>query len=236
MASIKVKGIVVGGVNVKEKDRYVKLFTLENGLMSVTMKGVRGDKAKMKAAKEIFCFGDFVIEEGDKYSVVTSVDIIDSFHMLADQIDKYYEACAVVDIVRKVANEKNVDLFIELLEALKTLCYDEVSRYSVIDKFLISVLNGMGYKFLNEKCSSCGAELGAKYLNLEIGEIVCPACKKATSIPISEACYNVIRILSRTSYEDLHTVRVPIMTDSQVHYILSTDYEWRTGNKVLSLV
>lgn len=38
MATTKVKGIVLGGTNVKEKDKLVKLYTLEKGLITVTMK------------------------------------------------------------------------------------------------------------------------------------------------------------------------------------------------------
>ena len=41
MASIKVRGIVLGGTNYKEKDKLIKLYTLEKGKMTVTMRGVR---------------------------------------------------------------------------------------------------------------------------------------------------------------------------------------------------
>ena len=61
MASIKTKAIVLGGTNVKEKDRLVDLFTLEQGRKLVSMRGVRGEKAKLKMAKEPFCFGEFVL-------------------------------------------------------------------------------------------------------------------------------------------------------------------------------
>lgn len=236
MATTKVKGIVLGGTNVKEKDKLVKLYTLEKGLITVTMKGVRGDKAKLKAAKEIFSLGDFILEEGKNYSIVTSVDIIDNFSYLSNNIDKYYEACAVLDIVGKIATEPNLSLFIEIIQALKTLCYDDVKKFNVIDKFLLSVFNAMGYSFLTDTCSSCGAKLGAKYINLEVGEIVCPSCKKTTSLPISDACFNAIKILNNTEYEKLQTINFSILINNQVHYILTTNYEWRTGYKVLSLV
>ena len=63
MASTKVKGVVLGSVNTKEKDKIVTIFSLEQGKMSLSMRGVRGDKAKMKFAKELFCFADFIFEE-----------------------------------------------------------------------------------------------------------------------------------------------------------------------------
>lgn len=236
MATTKVKGIVLGGTNVKEKDKLVKLYTLEKGLITVTMKGVRGDKAKLKAAKEIFSLGDFILEEGKNYSIVTSVDIIDNFSYLSNNIDKYYEACAVLDIVGKIATEPNLSLFIEIIQALKTLCYDDVKKFNVIDKFLLSIFNAMGYNFITKNCSSCGGKLGAKYLNLEIGEIVCPACKKTNSLPISDACFNALKILSNTEYDKLPTINFSLLIGNQVHYLLTTNYEWRTGYKVLSIV
>lgn len=236
MATLKVRGIVLGGTNIKEKDKVIKLFTVENGIINVTMKGVRGDKAKLKAAKEMFCFGDFILEEGKNYYIVTSVDIINSFYEITSNIEKYYEGCAILDIVSKIALEPNVQLFIEMLDALKTLCYDDVSKFHVVDKFLISVLDAMGYKFINETCSSCGAKLGVRYLNLEIGEIVCPACKRDNCLPVSDACYNAIKILTNTDYEKLETVHFQGMVISQIHYLLTTNYTWRTGYKVISII
>ena len=62
MASTKVKAIVLRAANVKDKDKFLQLYSLEQGRITVSMRGVRGDKAKLKSAKEIFCFGEFVIE------------------------------------------------------------------------------------------------------------------------------------------------------------------------------
>ena len=101
MASTKVKAIVVGGVNVKEKDKIITLFTLEKGKISATLKGVRGDKAKLKSAKDIFTFGDFIIEEGKILNIVTSVDIIDKVYMLSKYIEKYYESFAIMYVFFK---------------------------------------------------------------------------------------------------------------------------------------
>ena len=60
----KIKAVVIKGNNVKEKDKNILLFSLEEGKIWATLKGVRGEKAKMKYAKEPFCFGDFILEEG----------------------------------------------------------------------------------------------------------------------------------------------------------------------------
>lgn len=237
MASTKVKAIVIGGVNIKEKDRLITIFSLERGKMVVSMKGVRGEKAKLKSAKEIFCFGDFVIEEGKNSSIVTSVDIIDSFYSLTTNLDKYYEGCALIDIVARVSQEEsNPGLFIELLKALKCLCYQDVKKYYVVDKFLINIFKAMGYGFLTENCSSCGAVFLNKYFNLEVGELVCAGCKNTLCVPVSDACYSAIRLLDKTEYDKLSTVKFGGMGEVQAFNLLSKNYQYRTGYQLLEIL
>ncbi|MBE7073528.1 MAG: DNA repair protein RecO [Clostridiales bacterium] len=235
MASTKVKAIVLGGTNVKEKDKILSLYTLEQGKVSVSMKGVRGDKAKMKFAKEIFCFGDFILEEGSSLPIVTSVDIIDNFYGLSQDIDKYYEACAILDVISKLGGESSPSLFIELIKSLKTLCYENVNKYFVFNKFLINYFKIMGYDFFTDKCSSCKATLSHRYLNLEVGEQVCPACKNSLSVAISENCYLALNALNKSDYENLSSLQIVEGGEMSACGLLAKNYEWRTGNKILDM-
>jgi len=236
MASTKVKAIVIGGVNVKDKDKLLTLFTLEKGKMTVSMKGVRGEKAKLKSAKDVFTFGEFVIEEGKFSNIVTAVDIIDNFYALSKDIEKYYEGCAIVDIVSKMANEPNPALFIEIIKALKTLCYENLPKYYVIDKFLLSILNASGFGFFSDNCAGCGGLTTIKYLNLNIGEIVCPQCRNSFSIQISNACYSAMKLLDKTDYERLSSIKFGGMGEVQAFNLLSKNFEYRTGYKVLEII
>ena len=40
MAELTVKGIVLGGINYKEKDKLLNIFTLEKGLITCNLVGV----------------------------------------------------------------------------------------------------------------------------------------------------------------------------------------------------
>lgn len=231
MASTKVKGVVIGGVNIKEKDRLVSIYTLERGKMSISMRGVRGDKAKLKFAKELFCFGEFLLEEGKSSRVVTAVDVIDDFYGIAKDIDKYFEACAILDVVSKFGEEPNPALFIALIKGLKLLCYENCPKYYVFDKFLIEFFKIMGWNFLSKTCSSCGATLGLRYLNLEIGELVCPACKNSFSVAVSEECFNALRLLDNTDYDKLPSLALVEGAEIQACKLLVKNYEFRTGYK-----
>lgn len=233
MASTKVKGIVLGGVDIKEKDKLVTLYTLERGKMTVSLRGVRAEKAKLKAAKEIFCFGDFIIEEG-KTNIVTAVDVIDNFYDLTSDIEKYYEGCTILDIVSKVSiSESNPPLFIELVKALKTLCYDSVKKNYVLIKFLLSVFKALGYQFLTDYCSSCGSLLKIRYFNFKYGELLCPACKDSNSVLLSENCYSALKIIELSDYEKLKNVNLKGRGDAEALDLLKKNFELRTGYSCL---
>lgn len=234
MASIKTKAIVLGGTNVKEKDRLIDLFTLEKGRMSVSMRGVRGEKAKLKMAKEPFCFGEFVLEEG-KGHVVTQVEIIDNFYDLTKDLDKYYEGCAILDLVKSVAGQSEPKLFIELLQALKTLCYENVKKYYVFDKFLLDLTEFLGFSFFQNKCGGCGATLNMVYFDLGKGCFVCPSCKSESSIKVSNEAFKAIEVLHNCSYEKLATIQLYLGSEKEILKLLALNLEWRIGIKILNV-
>ena len=229
MATLKTKAIVIKSTDSKDKDKIIHLFSLENGIMLASMRGVKGDKAKLKSAKEIFCFGDFVIEQTKSINIVTSVDIIDNFYDLSKDIDRYYEGCAILDIVDKIAKESDPQLFIEIIKALKTLCYDQVKKYYCIDKFLLAIFKALGYGFITDRCPSCNSLLNIRYFDFNDGSFVCPACKTALCQQVSNACYASLRILDSTPYDKLRLIKLGGMGEVQAFNFLSKNFQWRTG-------
>lgn len=237
MASTKVKAVIISSKDYKEKDKLLTLFTLEQGKMTAFMRGVRGEKAKLKAAKEVFSFGEFIIENTKGLNIVTQVEVIDSFFGLTKDLDKFYEGCAILDIVNKVSSqESDPALFIELLKCLKALCYSQVNKYYCIDKFLIKVFENIGYSFITNKCSSCKITLsGKKYFNIDIGEFVCAGCKTDTCLPVSDVCYSALKLLSGVDYDKLPTLKIGGNGEKECFHLLEKNFEWRMGQRFCSI-
>lgn len=233
MASTKVKALVIEAKDNKEKDKLATLYSLEEGKFFAYFRGVRGAKAKMKAAKEIFTFGEFVVEDTKAGRIVTEANIIDSFAPLRGDLDKYYEACSLVDILKKLSSQ-NADpvLFIAIIKALKAVCYDGAPKYYSLVKFLITIFDNMGYKLNFDTCASCKAKLsGKKYLNLDYGEIVCANCRQMTAIEISPATASALKLLKETPYEKLKTLKLGGGGEIKALNLLSENFEWRFGSK-----
>lgn len=205
--SLNLKAIVIRGNNAKEKDKNILLFSLEEGKLWVTFKGVRGDKAKLKYAKEQFCFGDYIVEEGKLNNVVVGVDIIEDFNEIAKDIDKYFEGNAMLEIVEKLdfeGTKERYEVFMSLINGLKILAFHKATHLAVLLKFMLNIFEIYGMKLYSEKCSCCGGEFHDNiYINHQIGELVCSSCKTFQSELIGKGEFNLIRLLSSLSYEKL---------------------------------
>ncbi len=234
MATTKVKALVIEAKDNKEKDKLVTLYSLEEGKLFVYFKGVRGAKAKLKAAKEIFTFAEFVLEQtkGSGY-IVTEANVIDSFAPIRKDLDKYYEVCSIVDIVKKLAtNDSDPAFFVEIIKSLKSVCYDGAPKNYALIKFLLNIFDQMGYKFNFDYCASCKAKLtGKKYLNFDYGEFVCANCKQYTSVEVPQTVLSALKILKQTPYESLKTVKIGGNGDIKALNLLAENFEWRFNAK-----
>lgn len=207
----KVKAIVIKSTDKKEKDKSVLLFSLEKGKFWATLKGVRADKAKLKYAKEPFCFADFVLEEGKGGLIVTNVETIETFHDICLDSDKYFEATALLEIIDSMNFENDAEIyavFMLLLQSLKTLCFAQVSLYAVILKFLVELFKINGIEIYSTKCTSCGAELHDKvYLNYSAGDLICAGCKTFNCEEIAKGELAILKILQYVDFKALSTVK-----------------------------
>lgn len=230
----KVKAIVIDNRDIKEKDMLVTLFTLEEGIITVTFKGVKNPNAKLKSAKEIFSFGDFIYVKG-KTNVVVSADIIDSFYDITKNVNNFYTACNVLKVVKTVLpeGETSPSLFVDMLKVLNLLAENKINNMYVINKFLIRIFEGFGYKFNLNKCSTCGCEfLSHRYMNLRYGDITCFNCRVGEVEEISPATYQALRILSQTDYSSLQTLKLSTNILKDVFELLHKNYMFRFNQKL----
>ena len=137
----KVKAIVIGSKDYKEKDKQIVLFSLEYGKIYATLRGVKSFKAKLKMAKEPFCFADFVLTNSFSGSIVTSFEPIDTLFKITEEPERYFAGCTILDVLNTIVmpKEPNPALFVETLKALKALAYDTSNEKYILCKFLINV-------------------------------------------------------------------------------------------------
>lgn len=236
MDTLKTKGIVISSVAQKDKDMLVSIFTPQQGIITAKLRSVKSENAKLKFAKEIFCFGEFLISLPS--NIITSVEVTDSFFDVTKDISKYYLACGVLTVVKAVlpAGEVSPGLFVETLKAIGSICYDDVDPKYPFCKFLLEIFENMGYSLSLDKCSSCSEKFTNKrFLNLDFGEIVCVGCSAPNSIEISKKCHSAFRILKNSNYDNLGTISFAQGSIEECLNILTKNFEHRFNKKITLL-
>lgn len=238
MGELKLKAIVLSSINYKEKDKIINIFSLEHGLMSASLRGVRSPKAKLKFASQPFCFGDFILIQKGNINVVTSVNVDDSFYDLTKDLDTYYLAFTLLEIIKVslMENESNPLVFINTLKALKLMCYEKVNAKLVLVKFVVGMLKVLGYRFNFKICDACGlAFINKKFLNMSTGAFNCGSCVTYDCKAVSNAVFNALKIISNTEMDKIKTVTISEEHLKDALKLMLQNFEARVSRKLKTI-
>lgn len=236
---MKLQAIVIKSSDRKEKDKNILLFSIEQGKIWATLKGVKNAKAKMKMAQNPFCFGEFILEEGKSGFIVTGFETIESFFEISQNINAYFEATAILEVLNVAefsSTSERARVFVLTLNSLKTLCFSKVLPLYVLNKFFIEFFQIFGVGINTEKCACCSNKIFDKlYYNNVIGELVCANCKNLTSVELSNATFSALKILTKTDFSKLKTLSLAKGSEKELLTILVKNFELRF-NKRLKLM
>ena len=207
----KIKAIVIKSIDRKEKDKNILLFSLEKGRVWATLKGVKSPTAKLKAAQNPFSFGEFLLEDGKAGKIVVGFDSIETFREIPENIDKFFEASAILEIVNQFDfsnQEECVKIFVLTLKALKAICFGKVKQNYCLCKFFIELFKICGMGLFAEKCSCCGnISFDKLFVNYAIGELVCSKCRNFSCDEIPKVAYQALKFLDYTDFEKLESLK-----------------------------
>ncbi len=235
----KIQAIVVKSNDRKEKDKSILLFSLEKGKLWAVLRGVKSDKAKMKLAKSPFCFGEFIIEEGKAGWVVVGFEAKETFHEISEDIDKFFEASAIMEAVynHDFSLEKEIgQIFVLTLKALMKICFGKTANLYVLNKFFIELFKICGFPLYSDKCTCCQTENAQKvFVNFPHGDLVCARCRNFDSQELSAAVLGALKFLNNTDFERLETLRLAKNSEFELLKILVKNYACHF-DKMLKLV
>lgn len=154
MTYLKDTGFVVRRVNLGEADRFVTIFTRNNGKVEVLAKGVRKITSRRSSQIELLNLIRFNSVKTSKNFILTEVDLVNSFEGRRDTLDQcqaFFLICELID---------NLCPFGQVNEELFTLTEDYLNTGDFSERSLLSfetkILMALGYwnmekKFKDEK-------------------------------------------------------------------------------------
>ena len=169
----KVIAIVTRAVPYRDSDMVLTLVSLEEGRLTASARGCLKPRAKLRYAAEPMNFGEYMLAgKGDRY-IVTDCVQYDSFSPVTADIDNFYSACMILELLSKLSPEPQPELFLAAVRELKALAYEGKDGYASACDFMLAALKegGIGLDF--SVCADCGAVLDGDAVFSESGGIVC---------------------------------------------------------------
>lgn len=179
---VKLTGLVIRTVDIKETDRLITIFTEEQGAVTALARGARSLKSRKMSSTMQFCYGSFVLYgQGDKY-FVKEAELIESFFDLRRSIEGLALANYIAEVLSDVTvEEAEGDLLRLSLNSLYAIANDRYSLKKIKAVFEIRAASILGFMPDVLQCHACGARAGDFFFDIMGGIIECAACREKAS-------------------------------------------------------
>lgn len=236
MEELTVTGIVLNAMPYKDKDKIIHIFTLELGVVSGILKGVASPNSKMKFAGQPFCFGKFDLVKSNDFYVVKGVDLIDTFFDITTDYDSFRFCNFMLEVCKNIMKPNIISesLFLTLLKSLQAIVYNQVSIKLVVCKYILRVLEIIGYKLNFDNCDNCGMKfVGDIKFDEYAGTFRCSSC--SGGVVVSKQLFVSLKIISNTDFDRLSSIKLNDECLSAMLDLLVEDLSQRLNCKFKSL-
>ena len=201
---VTTKALALRATDYKENDKFILLYSLEYGKITVHAKGIRKNNAKLKFSADQFCFGQYELVKSDDRFTLKTCDQLESFYTLREDVTVYYAACSIVECLINYTEEgqSEPNVFVETLKALSALS-NGVEPLIVTLRYILAFVEMQGFKLQFDRCLACGETRKKMFLDLQRGGLVCDRCRTADSFTVSARAVTCCQMVEGMPYDKL---------------------------------
>jgi DNA repair protein RecO (recombination protein O) len=181
---LKVKGVVIRSVDIKDSDKLITLYTEEKGIVTAIANGSKTLKSRYMAATQLFCYGNYVLYKKGDFFFVREVELIESFFDLRLTIERTALATYICDVINYVGVSEmpDVPLLRLTLNSLFAISKEKHSLPKIKSAFELRCASILGFSPDISACFRCEKKHGEFYLDILGGRILCSECKSKVSL------------------------------------------------------
>ena len=209
----KEQGIVLGSVKLAEADKIVTILTQGSGKVRAVAKGIRRTMSRFGARLEPFTHVDVMLYRGRNLDTVTQAEILHPFRSVRDDFALFSAGEAMLEAADKVAeeHERNVRLFLLLLQGLRALDARPNDPSAVTESYLLRLLNLSGFAPSLRACAVCGRTPVLRFSPSQ-GGAVCEECRDRDARRASAEALGWLAAIGHTDLETAGNLPPPERT------------------------
>ena len=224
-----IEGIIVKETPYGDTSKIINILT-DNGIVGVLCKGAMGIKSKLRVGTMKLTYAHFQIYyKKDKLSILSSVDIINPFKNIKNDILLISYASYLLDLSYQVYKQTNdnKEIYEDLINAL--LKIEEGLNPMVITNILeVKLLDYLGVGLNLTSCIVCGNKKEIVTLSSEKGGLICKNCYEGERIvPIS--IVKVINMYYLVNIKSISKLAIDENIIKEINRFLSNYYDDYTG-------
>lgn len=144
MKEYTINGITSSSIDFRESDKIVKVITAEKGVISVVMKGIKKEKAKLKFAGMPFSFCRYTIFERSDYRTLKTAELEASMLNMNGDSNGLTHASIILEAGSNAIGESvSPEIFFYMLNALNEVHGGKDSG-SICANFMLKMLINSG--------------------------------------------------------------------------------------------
>lgn len=215
----RVEGIVIRSIDYGEGNKIVTLLTKTNGKVGVLIRGAKKVKSRHTSLAQPFTYGEFVYFKGNGLATLNSGEILESHHVLREQLDMAAYASYAAELTdRSVQDDEATGFHFEQLKACLSALQEGKDAQIVIHLYEMRILDLSGYAPELEECVNCGNRLGPFRLSAQAGGILCQRCTSRDSwaIGLSDGVLKLLRLFRRLDMRRLGKIELRPETKAEL--------------------
>ncbi|MEG2322169.1 MAG: DNA repair protein RecO [Bacilli bacterium] len=224
-----VEGIILNVLDYGETSKIINVITKKYGVIGMIAKGSKSLKSNLRSVTDKLTFGYFTIYyKPDKLSILTNVDIINSFKNIKKDINKISYASFLLELTGQVLKQNGrLDIYDLLINGLLKIDdnYDPMVIMNIIE---LKYLDYLGVMPIIDECALCGSKTSISTLSIRLGGYVCNKCKTDEKI-VSEKAIKLIRMFYYVDISKISKVEIDNKVKEEINYFLDAYYDKYTG-------
>ena len=227
----KVTGIVLSDTNYSESSKILNVLTKEHGKIGIISKGCRNLKSSLRSVSSKLTYGYFnIYYKKEGLSVLISVDIINDFSNIKQDLFKIGYATFLSDLTNQVLKETSsneiFDLFINGLIKIN----DDFDPMIITNIIELKYLNYLGVMPILDCCSVCGSNKKIVTISSFAGGYLCVNCYKNEYI-VDEKTIKLLRMFSYVDISKIKELNILPKNKNEINKFLENYYENRKSNR-----
>ena len=225
----KVTGIVLSDTNYSESSKILNVLTKEHGKIGIISKGCRNLKSSLRSVSSKLTYGYFnIYYKKEGLSVLISVDIINDFSNIKQDLFKIGYATFLSDLTNQVLKETSsneiFDLFINGLIKIN----DDFDPMIITNIIELKYLNYLGVMPILDCCSVCGSNKKIVTISSFAGGYLCVNCYKNEYI-VDEKTVKLLRMFSYVDISKIKELNILPKNKNEINKFLENYYDRYTG-------